>query len=355
MKALTILVLAGAVPLCGQTVVVPNSAANVEGNAADREPFGHEGIRHLTYIHRDQLTQIPWQAAIRNVRYRRDGMQMPMMRRSSAIWQVRMGVYQGSVAQPPSAWPALSAPDWAVVFQPRFVSFPDLWRPSGNTPAPFQIDFPLDQPFVYRGTHLGIEHFVADSQAQHDYFVDAVDDLVPGGSVTTLPGGAGCPFGENRAHGQAPNPGGGDAEFYLFGAPTQANVLLGVGMSDRTWAGLALPLDLGGLGLNGCRVMVSLDVLLPARTTSAGVAEARWAVPAVGPLLGASLYSQWLCPGDTRVSQAFPLTLSDGLKHTLGTNLNGGFLGMSVVSAFSGSNQFGYVQPNRGPVVQLSW
>ena len=54
-------------------------------------------------------------------------------------------------------------------------------------------------------------------------------------------------------------------------------------------------------------------------------------------------------------SGTIPLSFSDGLHYTLGTSLNAGFLGMSVVSAFSGSNQFGYVQPNRGPVVEIGW
>lgn len=356
MRRLLAVAWCGASAALAQSVVVPTSAANVDGNALDREPFGHEGVRHLTYMHQDQLWGIPAQAAINRIAYRRDTpVPIPVMRRPPGIWQVRMGSYQGSVAQPPSAWPSAWDPNWALVFQPRQISFPDLAQPSGSGPAPFALTFPLDQPFVYRGNHLGIEHFVADGQSVHDYFVDAVDGLVPGGTVGLLAGGFGCPAGQNRAAGQAPNPGGGDAEFYLFGAPPSAGVLLGVGASNQAWLGLPLPLDLGGLGLNGCRILVSLDILLAARTTSAGLAELRWPVPSVRALLGATFYSQWLCPGDGRVSQSLPLTVSDGLRYTLGTNLDAGFVGMSVVSAFSGSNQYGFVQPNRGPVVQIGW
>jgi hypothetical protein len=338
-----------------QSIVVPNSAANVEGNAADREPFGLEGVRHLTYIHQEQLAQIPAQTAISRLSYRRDTpMPVQVMRRPPGIWQIRMGAYHGSVAQPPSAWPPNSDPEWSIVFQPRQVWFPDLTQPGGNGPAPFQLTFYLDRPFVYRGTHIGIEHFVADGQSMHDYFIDTVDALVPGGTVTLLTGGAGCPTGQNRATGQAPNPGGGAAEFYLFGALPQAPAVLAIGTSDTTWAGVPLPLHLGP-ALPGCSVIAALDTLVPTASTSAGMAQFALTVPALRALLGASLYSQWLCPGDTRVSQTIPLTLSDGLRHTFGTSLNAGFLGMSVVSAFSGSNQFGYVQPNRGPVVEIGW
>ncbi|MEZ5963836.1 MAG: hypothetical protein R3F56_08330 [Planctomycetota bacterium] len=354
---LRLLVVAAAVGIApAQSVVVPATAANAEGNSVDREPFGMEGIRHLTYMHRRHLTQVPAQAAINVLAYRRDtSVPLQVMQRPPGIWQIRMGHYQGSVDQPPSAWPASWDPDWTVVFQPRQISFPDLNQPSGGGPAPFDLQFWLDQPYTYRGAHLGIEHFVADSQMRHDYFVDFVDGLVPGGTVDLLPGGQGCPWGSNRATGQAPNPGGGDAEFYLFDALPQAGVLLGVGTSDQTWAGVPLPLDLASAGLGGCKVLVSLDALVPVQTTSAGLAEVHWPIPGYSALLGASLYAQWVCPNDTRVSQSVPLTLSDGLKYTFGNNLNSGSMGMSVVSAFSGSNQNGYVQPNRGPVVQLRW
>ena len=355
MSRLALLIVAAGV-LPAQSVVIPAANANVEGNSVDRDPFGLEGTRHLTYIHQNHLAQVPVSTAINAIAYRRDTpLPIQVMRRPPGIWQIRMGSYQGSVAQPPSAWPPANDPNWTRVFQPRQISFPDLPQPSGSGPAPFDLVFWLDQPFVYRGTHIGIEHFVADSQLRHDYFIDFVDGLVPGGTVDPLPGGQGCPAGQNRATGQAPNPGGGDAEFYLFGAPPQTGVFLGIGTSDRTWAGAPLPIDLRAAGLVGCSIMVSLDGLLPVPTTSAGVAEARWPIPGVPYLLGASLFAQWLCPNDPRVSQTLPVTLSDGLRYTFGSNLNSGFIGMSVVSAFSGSNQTGYVFPNRGPVVQLRW
>lgn len=338
-----------------QSVVVPAFASGAEGNSADREPFGMEGIRHVTYIHRDHLWQIPTQASISRVAYRRDtSVPLQVMRRPPGIWQIRMGTYQGSVAQPPSEWPSASDPNWVTVFQPRSVSFPDLDRPSSG-PAPFALSFWLDQPFVFRGSHIGIEHFVADSQQRHDYFVDAVDGVLPQGTVTLLTGAPGCPAGQNRATGQAPNPGGGDAEFYLFGGPLQAPAVLALGASDRTWAGVPLPLDLTPLRVPGCSILVSLDATFPAATTSAGLAQMRLPVPGLSSLLAASLYSQWFLPGDTRVSTVVPLTTSEGLRHTFGTHLNSRSLGMSVVSAFSGSNQTGYVQPNRGPVVELHW
>jgi len=356
MQRLVLVVAAAGCLPAQSTVVVPAAATNVDGNSVDREPFGMQGLRHLTYIHQDHLWRIPLQAAINALSYRRDTpIPVPVMRRPPGIWQIRMGTYLGSVAEPPSAWPGPQDPDWTIVFQPRQVSFPDLAQPSGSGPAPFDLTFWLDQPFVFRGTHIGIEHFVADGQARYDYFVDFVDGIVPGGRVELLPGGQGCPAGQNRATGQAPNPGGGDAEFYLFGTLPQAAALLALGVSDRTWAGLPLPLDLTPLRLPGCRVLASVDALFPVPTTSAGMATARLPVPGQPSLLGASFFSQWVVPNDARVSASVPLTLSDGLRYVLGTSLNSASIGMSVVSAFSGSNQNGYVQPNRGPVVRLRW
>lgn len=339
-----------------QHIVVPQSAANVEGNAADREPFGHGAVRHLTYIHQDQLQGIPLQTGITDLSFRRDTpMPFSVMRRPPGIWQIRMGHYQGSVSEPPSAWPTATDPNWRVVFQPRQISFPDLSQPSGNGPAPFALTFLLDQPFVYRGGHLGIEHYVYDSQAQYDYIIDAVDGFVPGGTVTLLPGGQGCPVGQNRALAQAPNPGGGDVQFWLFDAQAGVPALLALGASAHSYGGAPLPLDLGPLGLPGCTVLASFDVTLPTLVTSAGMAELRYPVPAVQELLDATLYAQWACVNDARINPSLPMTLSDGLSVTFGSHLNGGFLGMTVVSAFAGSNQHGYVQPNRGPVMRIGW
>lgn len=340
--------------LAAQPVVIPASVATVEGNTLDREPFGHESLRHVTYYHRDLLGSVPWQAALNRIAYRRDTtVPRTVLSRPPSIWQVRMGNYRGSVAQPPSAWPTAADPDWSVVFQPRQISFPDLSNPAAG-PAPFQLIYWLDRPFVYNGNHLGVEHFVADSQLLHDYFVDAVDGLVAGGTVDTLPGSVGCPVGQNRAAGQAPNPGGGNLELYLFGAPPQATAVLGLGVSDSNWAGQTLPLDLSATGLPGCSVYASLEALSVTRTSVAGVGEFSIPVPGQPWLIGATLYAQWLCV-DSRVNPLVQVATSEGLRITLGNNLNSANLGMSVVSAFAGSNQFGYVQPNRGLVIELNW
>lgn len=341
--------------LGAQSAVVPPAQATVDGNALDREPFGHEGIRHLTYVHRDLLTQVPSGARITRVAYRRDASLGPGdLQRPPGLWQVRMGNHVGPVGQPPSAWPTATDPAWTLVFQPRYVSFPTLSQPGQGLP-PFVITFPFDRPFVYGGGHVGIEHFVADATTRHDYFIDAVDGFVPLGQVDVLGAGLGCPAGQNRAQAQAPNPGGGDLEAYLLGGPVSAPVSFALGASETRWGSLALPLDLGALGLSGCRVFASLDVTVGLRTDASGVATLRTPVPAAVPLLGATLAAQWLCVGDPRVNPGLALTTSEGLRLRLGTNLGAPFVGMSVVSAYSGSNQHGFVQQNRGPVCQLGW
>ncbi len=341
--------------IAAQSAVVPPAQAAADGNALDREPFGHEAIRHLTYVHRDLLGGVPATARFWKIGYRRDASLGPGdLQRPPGIWQVRMGNHTGPVGQPSSAWPAANDPAWAVMFQPRMVSFPTLSLPAAGLPQ-FVVAFPLDVPFAYAGGHLGIEHFVADSTARHDYFIDAVDGFTPLGQVDVLGEGLGCPAGLNRARGQAPNPGGGDLEVYLFAGPRSASATFALGASETAWGSLPLPLDLGALGLSGCSVFASPDVLVPVRTDASGVATLRAAVPGAVPLLGARLAGQWFCFGDPRVNPGLALTTSEGLRIRLGTNLGVPFVGMSVVSAFSGSNQHGFVQSNRGPVVRLDW
>lgn len=337
-----------------QPLVVPSSVALVEGNSLDREPFGHEAIRHVTYYHQDLLRTVPWQAQINRISYRRDTtVPQAVLRRPPGIWQIRLGNYRGSVAQPPSAWPASSDPDWVLAFQPRQISFPDLTKPTSG-PAPFQLTFWLDRPVAYTGNHLGVEHFVFDARLLHDYFVDAVDGLVPGGAVDVVPGSVSCPFGMNRVAGQAPNPGGGDLELYLFDALPSVAAAVTLGVSNSNWNGQPLPLDLTYLGLTGCSLQASIDSIWATRTTSAGMAQFRVPVPGQPSLVGATLYSQWLV-ADGRVNPAVGFATSEAARISLGNYLNSGFVGMSVVSAFSGSNQNGYVQPNRGLVLELNW
>ena len=94
---------------------------------------------------------------------------------------------------------------------------------------------PLDRPFAYTGGSLGIGHFAYEStKATLPYYMDAVATNPTTGSVQRIsPNALGCPAGENRAEGFAPNPGGGSVEFFgSGGTPGYTFSVLADGAAD---------------------------------------------------------------------------------------------------------------------------
>ncbi len=73
--------------------------------------------------------------------------------------------------------------------------------------------------------------------------------------------------------------------------PNSPAVLL-VGAADQFWGSVPLPFDLTPFGFVGCRLLVSLDVTLPASADGSGLAQFPIAIPAQINLLGAVFYSQ---------------------------------------------------------------
>lgn len=71
--------------------------------------------------------------------------------------------------------------------------------------------------------------------------------------------------------------------------PSPGASVLVLGASDATWNGLSLPLDLSLLGMPGCRLYLSLDVLIPFANSNPIVPLT---IPNDGSLLGANLFHQ---------------------------------------------------------------
>ncbi len=75
-------------------------------------------------------------------------------------------------------------------------------------------------------------------------------------------------------------------------APAAAAVLA-VGWSARRWGAVSLPLDLGGIGLTGCSLQASAEVLAT-MAPGAGSASVSWALPNLPALRGAVFFMQAL-------------------------------------------------------------
>src|SRR5262245_26104932 len=94
---------------------------------------------------------------------------------------------------------------------------------------------------------------------------------------------------------------------------------LAVGSSSTSWAGIPLPLDLGPLGVPGCSLLVSPDLVLSASTVGSGPLDGRaflaLPIPPAPSLAGSTIFLQWYVvdPGPALV----PGAMSRGLALSL--------------------------------------
>lgn len=345
------------------SAVVPPANATVEGNSLDPEPFGFNQITHLHYVDRSLLAGVPAAASLNAIAYRRDWgstAAIPTMQRiarglpAPAIWEIWMLNYAGPVLNPSNV---ILRTGWTNVMTPILVNFPDLARGAGPT-ANFDLGFVLDVPFLYTGGALGVANLAYESDGTvFNYLVDAVVSDPTVGSVQPIsPTALGCPAGENRCEGFAPNPGAGNLEFYLYGSKPASPAVAYLGTNTTSWLGTPLPMNLGFLGIGACSVYTDLAVPVPTSTNVAGVASTRIPVPPEPALASSTLYGQWLVQDD-RVNPAVNLATSDGLAFTLGPTVGGYTIPMSIVSAAQALSRgrTGFIRRGEGPVFRLSW
>lgn len=76
--------------------------------------------------------------------------------------------------------------------------------------------------------------------------------------------------------------------------PASPGALLLVGLSDQVWVGGALPVPLDGLGMTGCSLQVSTELVLFGSVSGAGEAQWNLGLPGNPQLLGLQLFGQIL-------------------------------------------------------------
>jgi hypothetical protein len=98
-------------------------------------------------------------------------------------------------------------------------------------------------------------------------------------------------------------------------ATPAATPFMTVGISNQQWGAIKLPLDLGFLGMPGCKLFVSADVSLPLKS-NAGAARCDLAIPTVAEFVGKSFYLQGLVLD--RKANRLGVALSNAGKATIG-------------------------------------
>ncbi len=359
----------------GGSLVVPPAYTTVEGNTLDHA-LGLDQIRHQQYIH-TSLVKSAINKSIKELRYRRDGnviyvngtKREPMTRKPVRTsipiptWRVLLGSYSGNVMQPGPLYIRTNTTVFAGTLNigptpGSGANMPNLALPSSGLP-PFDIRFPFGTTFAFQGPHLVVEHFSNGSRNyQYNYYVDAAWSTPSGfGAVELISKtSTGCPSGQNRVHGIAPGPGGGNFELYLFGAPNNARCAAVFGANTKTWNGGPLPWNMAPMGLAPCNIYTDLSGWIFTQTNLAGFAELKLAVPNNPTLAGLVFYNQWLVI-DSRVNPTVKLAVSDGMKITLGTKIGSPIIPMSVLSGEGSynSNRLGFTTSGTGPIFQLIW
>lgn len=115
---------------------------------------------------------------------------------------------------------------------------------------------------------------------------------------------------------QAPARIGQTMIFAGIGLPANAAAVLLFGLSDTSWAGGTLPVDLGVFGMPGCPLLVRPDAMLFGAADGAGAVSLPLTIPWRPSLLGLSIYGQLFVQDAGR--NLAGLSVSAGVQAVLG-------------------------------------
>ncbi|HET6204542.1 MAG TPA: VCBS repeat-containing protein [Planctomycetota bacterium] len=124
----------------------------------------------------------------------------------------------------------------------------------------------------------------------------SVVGIPPGSSLF----GSGCPGSSGAVPriataGGTPSASSGNPDFALVlsNARPSSFALLIIGVSNSTWLGLPLPLDLSAFGVPGCFLRVAIDIPLLLATTADGLTFQSVPIAVNPALVGVTIYAQW--------------------------------------------------------------
>ncbi len=99
-------------------------------------------------------------------------------------------------------------------------------------------------------------------------------------------------------------------------ARASSSALICLGVSDRSFGGAPLPMELGWLGAPGCRLLTSIEDLRAVAISAAGTGSFSYSIPNDIYLLGLRFYNQFLVADPT--VNALGFVLSNGGVGTIG-------------------------------------
>ncbi len=129
------------------------------------------------------------------------------------------------------------------------------------------------------------------------------------------PYGSNCRIG--MTHTATGNPGlGQSVKYWLSGGPSSQVANLSIGLSRTSWGSIKLPLNLTTFGMPGCNLYTGGVIIVGGTSSAKGATSTTIVVPNNPSLIGANLYSQYLCadPG----ANVGGMTMTNGLHTRLG-------------------------------------
>ncbi|MCC6671777.1 MAG: S8 family serine peptidase [Planctomycetes bacterium] len=318
-------------------LVVPNALATAMGNSASNIPFGQGEARHQQIVAGSQLAGA---LTVHGLAFRQDNGNPPDPHLREFWNELEIVLAPTTVAQGQMtatfANNVTGAPTRVLARQA--VSLPTL-SGTNAVPGTFAVRVLFDQPFAWQavaGENLCVDIAKSDSAASGyapEYPVDSVlfNPLMGTVQAPTATATAGTVLpSRGLVLGLLARGGGAVPELIAQGAPAMGNTYalrlargrpsasaaMVLGASDSLFGGVALPIDLGGIGAPGCFLRASPELLAPFGLDAKGAGELRVAVPAVPALLGGPIVHQGLVLDPA--ANPLGLAVSNGTRGTIG-------------------------------------
>ncbi len=279
-------------------VVVPASAASADGSSYHWCPTRYNPNR----------TQCFYSAKTVGTGFRifrSIGIRSDAARTTSAVnksWDIEIQMANISQAPGKQSWRfSKNLVGGTKVFPRKKINLPAPKKPPVGKPAAF-VRIPLTKPFLYKNQTLVVDFQTFGSKETKYWYVDAQDYTLTGNApdyggakITTTS----CPtnFTMYRAGG---NWVGGAIGYYGY-SRVQANTakpgFLIIGASNTKWGAFTLPLDLTIAGAKGCKLGVSMDLLIPTITEKAradGYVSNDVDIPNIPSLGGLTIHAQYM-------------------------------------------------------------
>lgn len=178
----------------------------------------------------------------------------------------------------------------ATVVFPR-AKFDIPTRGANSAPSDF-VWFKPSQPYIFLGPNLIVDLERFDTTWTSKSFRNDRTFATSNGNAVTW--GMGCGSAKIDSSSAGNYLPGSSIDFTLASAPANAPAIGLIGFSAVTWGPIALPLPLDALGMNGCLLMVSPDIVVPTQADANGAARLTLPIPNQSSLAQFGLVAQWL-------------------------------------------------------------